>query len=232
MKLICLLTVCCLLFPPVLWAQGEFVQYRFENGTVSSEGTLRDGKPDGYWKTFYSTGQIKTEGNRRDFKLDSTWNFYRETGILERKLQYKEDLKNGTELVFDENGKLAEQYTNSNNIRNGEARLFYENGQLKKISQFINGKEEGKATEYDTDGRIITLLNYKSGFIYAEERINRYDLQGKRTGVWKDLYEDGLLHFEGNWARGMKNGVFKYFNRKGELDKLERYEDDVLVVVI
>jgi antitoxin component YwqK of YwqJK toxin-antitoxin module len=230
MKLICLLTVCCLLFPPVLWAQGEFVQYRFENGMVSSEGTMREGKPDGYWKTYYSTGQIKTEGNRRNFKLDSTWNFYRETGILERKLQYKEDLKDGREQVFDENGKLVEQYTNSNNIRNGEARLFYENGQLKKISQFINGKEEGKATEYETDGRIITLLTYKSGFIYAEERINRYDLQGKRTGIWRDLYEDGSLHFEGNWARGMKNGVFKFFNRKGELDKLERYEDDVLVV--
>ena len=82
------------------------MQYRFENGIVSSEGTMREGKPDGYWKTYYSTGQIKTEGNRRNFKLDSTWNFYRETGILERKLQYKEDLKNGTEQVFDENGKL------------------------------------------------------------------------------------------------------------------------------
>jgi antitoxin component YwqK of YwqJK toxin-antitoxin module len=214
----------------MLWAQGEFVQYRYENGVVSSEGTMLDGKPDGYWKTYYSNGQIKTEGNRLHFKLDSTWKFYRETGVLERTLQYKEDQKNGKEQVFDVNGKLAEQYTNTNNIRNGEARVFYENGQLKKISQFVNGKEEGKATEYDKDGRTITLLTYKSGFIYSEERINRYDLQGKRTGVWRDLYEDGSLHFEGNWARGMKNGVFKYFNRKGELEKLERYEDDVLVV--
>ena len=27
--------------------------YYFENGKVSSEGTLRNGKPDGYWKSYH-----------------------------------------------------------------------------------------------------------------------------------------------------------------------------------
>ena len=47
------------------WAQPQFMQYRYENGTVSSEGYLKDGKPDGYWKTYHPNGKLKSEGNRK-----------------------------------------------------------------------------------------------------------------------------------------------------------------------
>lgn len=210
--------------------QTEYVQYRYENGSISSEGVMRNGKPDGYWKTYYSNGVLKTEGNRFNHLLDSTWNFYREDGTIERTIFYVNDQKNGIEQLYDAKGKLAEEYTNANNLRNGKARLYYDTGQIKKEFQLVNNKEEGKAVEYDRDGRIITLITYKNGFVYTEERINRYDMQGRRTGIWRDLYSDNTLQVEGNWARGMKNGVFKFYNKKGELEKLERYEDDVLIV--
>ena len=35
---------------------------------------------------------------------------------------------------------------------------------------------------------------------------------------------------EGNWQSGMKNGVFKFYTRKGDLEKIERYENDVLII--
>ena len=50
--------------------------FYYSNGIKSSEGTMRNGKPDGYWKTYYQTGIIKTEGNRKNFLLDSLWKFY------------------------------------------------------------------------------------------------------------------------------------------------------------
>ena len=213
-----------------IWAQTQFMQYRYENGKVSSEGYLRDGKPDGYWKTYFATGVIKSEGNRRNFQLDSTWNFYYDKGIIQKSINYSQDRKNGWERIYDEYGNRIEEYTNKDNIRSGIANWYYATGELKKTAVFENNKEEGKAIEYDRDGRIITLLTYRNGFIYTEEKINRYDSQGKRTGVWRDLYADGKLQLEGNWAMGMKNGVFKFYTRKGELEKLERYENDVLVV--
>lgn len=221
---------CCLVFAMNMAAQMQFMQYRYDNGTVSSEGYLRDGKPDGYWKTFYPGGQLKTEGNRKNFKLDSTWNFYSEKGIIQKSITYAADLKNGTEKLFNAEGRCIEEYNYVNNIRNGRATWYYESGEVKKTAVFENNKEEGKATEYDRDGRVITLLTYKNGFIYTEEKINRYDNQGKRTGVWRDLYEDGKLQLDGNWSMGMKNGVFKFYTRKGDLEKLERYENDVLVI--
>ena len=30
-----------------------YTYFYYPNGQISSEGLLRDGKPDGYWKTFY-----------------------------------------------------------------------------------------------------------------------------------------------------------------------------------
>ena len=42
--------------------------YRFyyENGNISSEGPIQNGKPNGYWKNFYPDGTLKSEGNRID----------------------------------------------------------------------------------------------------------------------------------------------------------------------
>ena len=67
-----------LLLPAPLLAQlpkDGPVKYYYPNGNVSSEGTLRNGKPDGYWKSYSERGRIKSEGNRVDFKLDSSWRF-------------------------------------------------------------------------------------------------------------------------------------------------------------
>ena len=60
-------------------------QFLFPNGNVSSEGILREGKPDGYWKTYYENGLLKSEGNRLNFSLDSTWMFYFQDGQLNKK---------------------------------------------------------------------------------------------------------------------------------------------------
>ncbi|MFM7233095.1 MAG: toxin-antitoxin system YwqK family antitoxin [Flavobacteriales bacterium] len=222
----CLFLVACL----TVTAQPVFTQYRDDNGKVSSEGYLRDGKPDGYWKTFYPNGKIKTEGKRENFQLDSTWNFYSDGGMLQKSIDYKNNERNGWERLYDDKGNKSEEYFYVKNIKEGKANWYYPTGELKKQSQFVNNKEEGKAVEYERDGRIITLLTYRSGFIYTEERINRYDSQGKRSGIWRDLYEDGKLRQEGNWLAGMKNGVFKFYTSKGVLEKMERYENDVLII--
>ena len=36
-----------------------FTIFKYENGNVSSKGIIKNGKPDGYWKTFYENGVLK-----------------------------------------------------------------------------------------------------------------------------------------------------------------------------
>ncbi|MFN0031334.1 MAG: toxin-antitoxin system YwqK family antitoxin [Flavobacteriales bacterium] len=210
-------------------AQSEYKKFYYENGVMSSEGLMRDGQPDGYWKTYYPDGGLKSEGNRKSFQLDSTWTFYRDDSTTERCINYLSGVKHGIEQVFDMGAKLKEQYTYAANVKNGEAKFYYPDGSLWKKLNYENNKEEGKAMEYAEDGRIITLLTYRNGFIYSEQQINRFNSEGKRTGVWQDLYANGQLKEEGPWTNGLRNGIFKFFDKKGDLDKMEKYDNGELV---
>ena len=40
-------------------------QFFYPGGALSSEGTMKEGKPEGYWVSYYENGKIKAEGNRR-----------------------------------------------------------------------------------------------------------------------------------------------------------------------
>jgi len=44
--------------------------YKYPNGVVSSEGIIKNGRPDGFWKSYYVTGIKKSEGKRSNFLLD------------------------------------------------------------------------------------------------------------------------------------------------------------------
>ena len=71
-----------------------YVRYTFENGVVSSEGYLKDAKPEGYWKSYYRNGNLKTEGNRVAHQLADRWKFYDEEGALTLTLDYQKGIKN------------------------------------------------------------------------------------------------------------------------------------------
>ncbi len=208
---------------------AQYVKYTYPNGVVSSEGTMVNGKPDGYWKTYYPDGGLKTEGNRYQFKLDSTWLFYRDDSTLERQITYKADIKHGKEVLFNVKGKPQEEWINTNGVKSGNVRYYYDTGELWKVIAFSNNKEEGKGTEYAKDGRIISQYVFKNGFVYTHETINRYNEANRRTGIWRELYEDGEVRMEGNYTNGLRNGVFKQYDKQGKLLSIEQYVDDVLV---
>ena len=83
--------------------------FYYENGEISSEGTLKNGQPDGFWKTYYENGEIKTEGKRTNFLLDSIWNFYYENGKIYQRITYKENKKNGLLSIYNNKGTLLEE---------------------------------------------------------------------------------------------------------------------------
>jgi len=77
-----------------LFAQGTetdkdgFHQFKYPNGVISSEGIIKDGKPEGYWKSYYVTGVKKSEGKRTSFLLDSLWLFYDQAGDTTENISY------------------------------------------------------------------------------------------------------------------------------------------------
>ncbi len=208
---------------------GEYTVYYYDDGSVSSEGYLLDGKPNGYWTTYYPSGQIKSEGNRDNFQLDSIWVFYNKEGALASKINYDQGIKTGEVLTF-QNGVLYERALLEKDKRVGVAEIYYPTGEVQKRIPYENDLEEGEGFEYARDGRVITLLKYREGYLKTAERINRFDNKGKRRGKWVTFHPNGGIHVEGTYMNDKRNGIFKTFDKHGDLLTLEKYRDDKLVV--
>jgi uncharacterized protein len=203
--------------------KNGFQVFYHPDGTKSSEGTMRDGKPDGYWKTYNDQGILISEGNRKNFELDSTWRFYDDKGKIGLEINYLKGKKDGIRKTYREDEIIEETF--KNDAKEGMTRYYYPDGKLKMEVNFKNGLEDGLAKEYEKDGRIITLITYKSGFIVERELINRYDNNGKKNGLWKYFYADGKLQREGTYKHGEENGYFKEYDKDGNLVTTAKYAD-------
>lgn len=227
-----LLAIFCLLMFRLVTAQENVVNpdgyniFYHENGQVSSEGYMFQGKPDGYWKTYYESGVLKSEGNRKNFELDSLWKFYDEDGGLILEINYREGRKNGIRKTIQPNEIIEENFVDD--VKQGNTVYYYPEGNKKKVVPYADGLENGMAMEYDQQGTIITLIEYKKGFIVNRDRINRKDRNNFKQGKWVYFYDDGTVKLEGNYRDDMKNGYFKQYDREGNLVTVEKYIDDVL----
>jgi antitoxin component YwqK of YwqJK toxin-antitoxin module len=202
-------------------------RFYYENGKLSSEGLMRDGKPDGYWKTFNENGTIKSEGNRKDFKLDSVWTFYSDSGFVILKITYLEGKKNGIRTTYLPDEIIEENFVND--VKQGYSYTYYTDGKIWREVNYIDGLEEGVGKEYaNSDRRVIKLIYYKKGFITDIENINRVDKAGMMQGNWKEFYEEGNIKWEGEYKNDLKHGYFKEYSKEGNLITTQKYVDGIL----
>ncbi|MFZ5939125.1 MAG: toxin-antitoxin system YwqK family antitoxin [Bacteroidota bacterium] len=212
------------------------VKFFYPNGQVSSEGLMKNGKPDGYWKTYYTTGVIKSEGKRVNTLLDSTWCFYDQSGNLVQTISYQLGKRNGysEKFIFDNPERpgiktliLKELYVND--VKEGKAYSYFKTGELQEESFYRNGKKEGLSREYDRDGNIITLLEYKDNFLISREKINRKDAYGRKQGTYKIFNEENQLILEENYLDDALNGLSKRFDENGKLIQSVLYEKGKII---
>ncbi len=201
--------------------KNAYQKFTYPNGKPSSEGIIRDGKPDGYWKSYYEDGKLKSEGNRKEFELDSVWKFYNEDGKLILEITYKKGKKNGLRTSYLDKETIKENY--KNDVKDGYTRYYYSDGKLKSEIPFVKGMEQGFGKEFASDGTIITLTEYKKGFIVDRLRINRRDKGNLKQGKWFLFYDSGNIKQEGNYLDDQKDGYFKDYTETGDLLKISKY---------
>jgi len=213
-----------------------FVQYFYPNGQVSSEGTIRDGKPDGYWRTYYVTGVIKSEGKRTNYLLDSTWNFYNQSGELVEAISYNIGEKNGYSISYRYDNPVnpgqrtlvsRELYVNGK--KEGHSYYYYPTGELRQIIYYRDNKKHGLAREFNKDSVLITALEYNDNYLIDRERVNRKDNQGRKQGTFREYYENGQLKTEANYLDNQLHGYVREFDGSGQLVVALRYERGQIV---
>jgi antitoxin component YwqK of YwqJK toxin-antitoxin module len=209
----------------------------YPNGKVSSEGLMRNGKPDGFWKTYYPSGIIKSVGNRRNHLLDSIWVFFNETGDTLQKVSYMLGKRNGYSIEYNleasvdpmNRGKIVSRELYINDKREGISQYFYTNGKLKEEVHYENNKRNGIAREFDKEGVLITLQTFNNGFLTNREKLNRKDEKGLKQGIWKDFYANGRTRSEINYKDDIFNGPFKEFDEVGNIKVLLQYNNGILI---
>jgi antitoxin component YwqK of YwqJK toxin-antitoxin module len=201
--------------------------FYYPNGNISSEGTMKNGKPEGYWKTYFESGILKTEGNRINFLLEGNWKFYKENKLLEKEINYENNKKEGWSIWFNDSNKVIKKEYYINDLKDSLTIFYYENktDKIFKTVPFKKGIEEGVGFEYSIDQRVITITRFKKGVILSEEKINRYDKNGLKQDVWKEFYENNNLKIEARYINDKLNGYYKEYTKDGKLSKAVLYID-------
>jgi antitoxin component YwqK of YwqJK toxin-antitoxin module len=216
--------------------EGTYEQNFYPNGQLSSEGIMRDGKPDGYWKNYYVTGVIQSEGKRTNFLLDSVWSFYSQTGELTQLINYKLGEKSGYSIRYSYDNPLhpgsptvvsRELYVNGK--KEGPSYYYYPTGELNMIVYYQDGRKQGLSREFSRDSTLITVVEYSANYVVNRERINRTDTEGKKQGTFREYYENGRVKKEEHYLDDQLHGYYREFSGNGELVTALRYERGKIV---
>ncbi len=206
--------------------EGIFTEFKYADGSISSSGFLVDGRPDGFWRTYYPGGIIKSEGKRTNFELDSVWTFFNTIGLVSERITYTEGKRNGDTELY-KAGQLNQRCQYVLDTLQGICQE-YENELLTQEIPFDQGLQEGKGYAFDKKGNITSILFFKSGFLRRKEVLNRQDKIGRKQGLWKEFYEDRSVKSEGTYVDDLKHGLFKTYDNKGEVLSMDKYSLGVL----
>ena len=238
MKNISLLTA-FLLFSCIVFGQDGgpnddgYKVYKYPNGTVSGEGTIKNGKPEGFWKSYYVTGVLRSEGRMTNHLLDSIWLFYDQSGDTTDKISYLYGKKNGWYYKYrKETGKGNYMWSKelfAGDRIEGTATIFFPNGAVKQTITYSNGRKEGLSKEFDENGNIISLLEYHNDFLVTRERINRTDSKKLKQGPWKEFYDNGRIRNEKSFIDDLVHGYYKEYDEKGNLTLTMLYDHGAIV---
>ncbi len=146
---------------------GEISYYithpeRIQDSILVNEGTLLDGKPEGIWRSYYSSGNIKSAVNYKNGQVNGTATFYYDNNnhIIRSEIDFNNDLIDGLYKEFYSNGNIKASIEFKDGKRWGELFYYYRNTHVKTEGQFKKGKQTGKWRYYSKSGELINKENW------------------------------------------------------------------------
>jgi antitoxin component YwqK of YwqJK toxin-antitoxin module len=186
-----------------------------ENGDLRSESENKNGKLDGVFRT-YQDGVLVSEKYYSQgllHGLDKVFSF-ENAGVLSTQSSNLYGKLDGEKLVYNPaNGILIERSNYKDDKLHGLRELFNaDNGNPTFSGEYVRGLRTGLHTTWNTDGSILlSEITYQDDILNGPYRLNR---------------PTGVLHIEGNYTDGLKNGTFSYYTFDGKLEYIIQYQAD------
>jgi len=193
---------------------GKYTEY-YKNGQIKIQGSYKEGKRDGEFKTFLKNGKsagfiiykdgkiikstlVKTMKDNASFSPISYANYDLDTSysiggvdfpnkLLKRYRMYdKKGVLNGNSIGYYEEGNIQSIFPYKNNLIEGLVIRYYENGNIKEEVNYKNNKMNGEAKSYDENGKLNGRTIFKDD-IKLEEDVY------KENEILKNTYKNGEL---------------------------------------
>ncbi len=233
LNLLFVLFTTCLISQNSEGLKDGYQVFKYPNGSISSEGIIKDGKPEGIWKSYYVTGVIKSVGKRTSFLLDSIWLFFDQTGDTTEKISYLLGKKNGYYFKYKRDAEAGlyiwSKELFAGDLKEGTGYIYYPNGKIQQLISYNSGKKEGISKEFDKNGNVITLLEYNNDFLLTRDKVNRADGKGLKQGEWVEFYPDGSKKTEKYYKDDLLHGFYKEYDTRGNLVMDMLYENGAIV---
>lgn len=164
-----------------------------------------EGKPHGYWKTFWNNGLLRAEFSYLHGKLDGYYKRYDKEENLEVIEKYSDGvlIPDSDELVVYE-------------IR----RNYYDNMAVKIEGSYRDDVADGVRKEFNIDGTLKVAYIIDMGRVIGTGIL---DAQGKKQGNWSEYYKEGGLRGEGNYQDGIRIGEWNFYFPHGSLEQRGEY---------
>ena len=135
--------ICYLLLVSMSFNKSDnetYVKTFYENGSLESEGWVKQDKKEDYWKFYYNNGRIKKEGHFSNSNPIEYWYFYAPNGLKESEGHFINGKKTNWWVFYDDLGKVNHKCQLKFNQKNGYC-LKYKNGDIISASKYNAGKK-------------------------------------------------------------------------------------------
>ncbi|MEX1002318.1 MAG: toxin-antitoxin system YwqK family antitoxin [Crocinitomicaceae bacterium] len=200
--------------------------YEYENDKKNGCAKKYDSLGNVIQETFYVNDE--KQGEEIHFFADGqrkkviTYNQGKEEGLA---LEYNEEGTVITEELYD-NGYLKRKekfnrYDEEGN-KTGVWRSYFDNGNIKTEISYSGGKKEGVSKLFDKDGKLVSINKMKGDTVASDPGgVVIVDL-------YKEYHENGSVKLMGGLSHGLKSGIFRKYDKEGNLIKGYVYARDTL----
>ncbi|MAZ25958.1 MAG: hypothetical protein CL868_02630 [Cytophagaceae bacterium] len=179
-------------------------------------------------KYYYDNGGLKSEGKLKDGKKLGKWKFYDEQGNLSAVEEHDRKYPDNYTIVkYFPNGNIRVQGTFLGGVQYNMWEWNYEDGSIKTRQEYIQGPKTIRHEAYYENGNLMEKGTIADKKLYGDwsyynengklKENGRYDINGKKIGIWQTYHNDGNLKSKGNYENGLAHGEFDHYNEDGSI---------------
>jgi len=220
----------------------------FPDGKIQQTFIYNNGKKEGLSKEYDKDGDIITlfeynndflVSRERINRLDDNglkqgvWKEFYPNGIIKSEKQYKDDLMHGYYKEYDNRGRLVLTmlYEDGSIVKSKVedepdieiVNKYDPDGNLIYSGPYRNNVPVSIHREYNKDGSVINAFIYNDNGLMLSEGV--VDEAGNRNGKWKELYADGQVLAEGQFANNRRSGLWKFYNSSAGTEQTGSYNN-------